>query len=234
MNNMKDLTNIAYSNDFIEHKNKIINFAYNPNNKIKDKEVIDGNLRRIITEYRTEYNGKKYFCSNNRVYEGDKFIFEYFNLYHHPFFCEKITYTNGHEYIFYKAGLYGYRAFDIDTKNTFNYYPKCSFVGNFAETFIGTDIHFNNKNNTFAVGGCYWACPTDVFLLKIDNPLEQYERYVNLHLIIDKDYDKYEDIDFIEWENNDIKIKCYNVETEPSKNEIIIIKENEYMEKMVK
>ena len=230
---MKDLTNFAYSNEYIELKNKIIDLAYKPINKIKESEKNNGNLKRIISEYRTEYNEKKYFCSNNKVFDEDKYIFEYFNLYHHPFFCEKVEYNNGNNYIFYKTNLYGYNVFEIDTKNTFDYLPKCSFSEKFAETFIGTDIHFNKNKSVFAVGGCYWACPTDVFLIKIENPLEQYENYQNIHLIIDEDYGKYEDIDFIEWENNDIKLKCYNIEIKPNKNEIILLQEKDYMERMV-
>ena len=231
---MKDLTNIAYSNEYSEHKAKIINLAYNPIHKIGENEIVSGKLRRIVSEYKTKYNDKTYFCSNNKVYDEDTFIFEYFNLYHHYFFCEKVTYNNGRDYIFYKTDLYGYNVFEMDTKSTFDYFPKCSFMGDLAETFIGTDIHFNKNNNIFAVGGCYWACPTDVFLLKINNPLEQYEKYVNTHLIIDEDYEKYDDIDFIEWESNDIKLKCWNIETKPSKDEIISLKEEEYMKQMKK
>ena len=231
---MKDLTNFAYSNEYIELKDKIIDLAYKPINKTKESEKVNGNIKRIISEYRIDYNEKKYFCSNNIVFDEDKYIFEYFNLYHHHFFCEKVKYNNGKNYLFYKTNLYGYNVFEIDTKTTFDYLPKCSFSGKFAETFIGTDIHFNKDNSVFAVGGCYWACPTDVFLIKIDNPLEQYGNYLNIHLMIDEDYEKYEDIDFIEWENNDIKLKCYNIETKPNKNEIIILQEKEYMERMVK
>jgi len=231
---MKDLTNIAYSNEYIEHKNKIINIAYNQVNKVRESEVVSGKLRRIISEFRTKHNDKTYFCSYNKVYDENKFIFEYFNLYHHNFFCEKIMYNNGRNYIFYKTDLYGYNVFEIDTKNTFDYFPKCSFMGDIVETFIGTSIHFNKDNNIFAVDGCYWACPSDVFLLKINNPLEQYEKYVNIHLIIDEDYEKYEDIDFLEWENNDIKLKCYNIEIKPYNNEIVILKEKEYIKKMIK
>ena len=231
----KDLTNFAYSDEYIKIKEKIIALAFHPANKKAEKEKNEGNLKRIITEYRIECDDKKYFCSNNIVYDEDNnYIFEYFNLYHHPFFCNKIMYSNGSEYIFYKMNLYGYSAFEIKTKKTFEYLPKCSFIENGSESFIGTDIHFNSKNNIFAVGGCYWACPTDTFLLKINNPMKQFEAYLNIHTIIDRDYEKYEDIDFIEWENKDIKLKCYNVESKPNKNETIIIKENDYIEKMIK
>jgi hypothetical protein len=228
---MKDLTNIAYSNDYIEYKNSIIELTYNQNNKINEKEIVDNSLKRIITEYSTENNDKKYYCSNNKVYDENKLIFEYFNLYHHPFFCGKIKYADEHEYLFYKTHLYGYNVFSIDMKKTFDYYPKYSSKG--GETFIGTNIYFNKNNNIFAVEGCYWACPTDTFLIKIDNPLEQFSQYINIHLIIDEDYDKYDDVNFVGWENNDIKIKCYNIETKPYKDEIIILTEEEYTNKMI-
>ena len=232
---MPDLTNIAYSDEYITHKNNIIKKVYNLKNKTKENEILEGDLKRIITEYRIEYNDKKYFCSNNKVYDNENLLlFEYLNLYHHPFFCEKVLYSNGKQYIFYKIDLYGYSVFSIDTKETFDYIPKCSFVEPFAETFIGTDIHFNKNNNVFAVGGCYWGCPIDTFLIRIDNPLEQFTHYINTHLIIEGDYDKYDDTNFVEWIENDIKLECYNIETKPYKNEMITIKEKEYMEKMVK
>jgi hypothetical protein len=227
---MKDLTNIAYSDEYTELKNRTINSAYSPVNKINENEIIDGNLKRIITEYRTK--DEKYFCTHNKVYshEENKFIFEYFNLYQDEFFCRRIKYNNGREYIFYKADLYGYNVFEMDTQKTFDYFPKCSFVENGIETFIGTSIYFNPNNNVFAVDGYYWACPTDILLIKIDNPLKQYEKYIDIHSIIDEGYEKYDDMAFMEWEHTDVKIKCYNREIKP---EIIVLKENEYIEKMI-
>ncbi|MDR2789513.1 MAG: hypothetical protein LBB59_00820 [Campylobacteraceae bacterium] len=229
---MKDLTNIAYSNEYTKLKSKIINSAYNPSNKINEIEMAEGNLKRIITEYRT--NSKKYYCSNNKIYnEENKLLFEYFNLYHHPFFCKKIAYNDEKERIFYKADLYGYNVFEINTNKTFDYFPKCSFGKNGIETFIATDIYFNPNNNVFAVVGCYWACPTDTFLVKINDPIKQFEKYINIHLIIDENYEKYDDIVFAKWERNDIKLKCYNIEIEPYKNEIITLNEKEYTRKMI-
>jgi hypothetical protein len=234
---MKDLSNIAYSDEYTRHKEKIINLTYRPQNKTKEFELIEGALKRVVSEYKTEINGTNYYSSNNKVYDNNgKQIFEYFNLYDHAFFCEKIIYNSGKEYLFYKADLYGYNVFEISTNKTFDYYPKCSFWadGKGCETFIGTDIHFNSANNIFAVGGCYWACPVDTFLLKIDNPLKQCTLYGNTHLMLDGDYDKYDDTNFVEWAGNDIKLKCYNIETKPYKDEMIILKEKDYIEKMIK
>jgi len=227
---MKDLTNIAYSDEYIIQKSNIVDLAYKPNNKTTETEIMENDLKRIITEYRVKHNDKSYFCAANKVYNPDNtLLFEYFNFYHHPFFCTKITYNNGKQYLFYKTDLYGYSVFSIDTKETFDYYPKYK-----GETFIGTDIYFNSNNNVFAVEGCYWACPVDTFLLKIDNPLKQFTEYGNTHLMIEGDYDKYDDTNFVEWIGNDIKLKCYNIEIKPYKDEIIILSEKEYMKKMAK
>jgi hypothetical protein len=223
---MRDLINIAYSNEYMGLISRIINSAYSPNNKINENEIIEEDLKRIIVEYRT--SDKKYFCSNNKVYEENKLVFEYFNIYHHHFFCKKIKYNDGREYIFYRTDLYGYNVFEINTNKKFDYFPKCSFGDNGVETFIATDIYFNQNNNIFAVDGCYWACPGDIFLIKIDNPMKQFEKYISTHLIIDGDYEKYDDITFVKWENNDIKLKCYSKEYE-----IITLNEKEYMEKMI-
>jgi len=81
---MVDLTNVAYTDEYIKRKNMTIDLAYNSSNKLSEKEVINGNLKRIITEYAT----REYFCSNNKVYDVEnKLVFEYFNVYNHYFFA---------------------------------------------------------------------------------------------------------------------------------------------------
>jgi hypothetical protein len=228
---MKDLTNIAYSDEYTELKNRIINSAYSHVNRKRDSEIIEGNLKRIIEEYRT--NDNKYFCSNNKVYDGEnKLLFEYFNLYHHNFFCKEIKYNDG-KYIFYKTALYGYNVFETNTGKTFEYFPKCSFGENGVETFIATHIFFNKNNNMFAVEGCYWACPVDTFLIKIDSPLKQFDGYVNIHLIVDEDYQKYDDISFVKWENNNIEVSCLSGLEKETIEEIITLSEKEYMKKLI-
>jgi hypothetical protein len=230
---MIDLTNVAYSDEYIKYKEKAINLAYSPNNKIDETEIAQDDLRRVKIEYVTKRDEITYYCGNDKVYINNELVFEYFSLYSHPFFCKKITYANGKEYLFYKTDLYGYSAAEISTGRTFDYYPKHSFGKESGETFIATDIHFNPTNNFFAVDGCYWACPLDTFLIHIDDPLKQFDKYANTHLIFDEDYNKYDDIEFLEWEKNAVKLKCYNVQTEPYKHETIAISEKRYMEKMI-
>ncbi|MHC6203051.1 hypothetical protein ACYULU_07640 [Breznakiellaceae bacterium SP9] len=110
------------------------------------------------------------------------------------------------DYIFYKEDLYGYSVFEIGTNKVFNYYPLVTFKEN-IETFIGTDIHYNVQNNIFAVEGCYWACPWDIFLFRLNNPMERFTEIINIRDLIDPEYKKYGCIDFVGWENNNRPIR---------------------------
>jgi hypothetical protein len=218
-----DINNIAYSPEYMDYRNKIINKTYNEKHKTGE-ETFEDDCLKIISEYYCTKD--KEYCEKNKIYKNNNLLHEYFNLYDQGFFCEYIKYSNGMDYIFYKEDLYGYSVFEVNTKNVFNYYPRATFKDQ-EETFIGTDIHYNIKNNIFAVGGCYWACPSDVFLLKTGNPMEQFIGLINIHEIIDPGYKKYNDIDFMEWEKNDIILKVEH-------KEIIKITEKEYMDKIIK
>lgn len=218
-----DIANVAYSSEYLDYRNKIIIEAYNKEYKTGE-EIFENNPIKVICEYYYTNNNK--YCGNYNIYKNNNLLHKYFNLDDSSvFFCEYIKYSNGRDYIFYKEDLYGYSVFEIDTENIFNYYPKATFTDN-EETFIGVDIHYNINNNIFAVGGCYWACPSDVFLIKIDNPMKQFNGLINIHEIIDPGYEKYDDIDFIKWENNDIVLKIED-------KEIIKITEKEYMNKII-
>ncbi|MCL2014618.1 MAG: hypothetical protein FWG68_00040 [Defluviitaleaceae bacterium] len=241
---MKNLTNFAYSEKYTKYKNETIDLVFKPANKKAEVERISGDLRRIVTDYEIPSENPQYsgvFCSHNAVYENNAVLFEYFSIYSNPFFCDKIAYSNGSKYVFYKTDLYGYSVFDMKSRKTFDYFPQCSFWDSdkdtaenleiVKETFIATDIHFN-FGDMFAVGGCYWACPSGVFLVKISDPMRQFEEYLDLATLIDG-YDKYDDIDFLGWDGNAIKLKCASTEP-PYNTEIITISEQEYLGKMIK
>jgi hypothetical protein len=225
----RDINNIAYSNEYINHRKKIINETYNQKYKTEEEIFELNNDIKIICEhyftdgkYLTKDNS---YCGYNKIYKNNILLHEYFNLYDQHFFCEYIKYSNELDYIFYKEDLYGYSVFENNSKTIFNYYPKATFIDQ-KETFIGTSIHYNKNNNIFAVEGCYWACPYDTFLIKIDNPMEQFCGLINIHEIIDPEYNKYDDINFMEWEYNDILLKIEN-------KEILKLTEEEYMKKII-
>jgi hypothetical protein len=218
-----NIANAAYSPEYLDYRNKIINEAYNQKYKTGEETFKKNDGMKIISKYYLTKDKK--YCEFNKIYKNNNLLHEYFNLYDHSFFCEYIKYSNGSDYIFYKEDLYGYSVFEINTKNVFNYYPTATFKDN-KETFVGLDIHYNINNDIFAVGGCYWACPSDVFLIKINNPMEQFSELINIHKIIDPEYNKYDNIDFVRWENNDIILKL-------EQKEIINLMEKEYMKKII-
>jgi len=224
MSTEKGLANVAYSKQYLKQKSEIISNSLQEEYKKKETVHQEGNYRRVVTEYRND----NYYCSKNQVYDSSNtLIHEYISTYHHSFFCTSIKHKNGKEYLFYKENLYGYSVFEIESKKTFQYIPYRSFNG--KETFIATDVYYNENNNIFAIEGCYWACPVDTILVEINNPLEQFSKYLALHELLDKDYEKYDDICFVNWHGTDLELKCYNIEIEPYKNEFINITEQSYL-----
>ena len=226
-----DIGNIAYSPEYIDYRNDIISSAYRPENKGSEEAgqmqadwFRNNGMKMVVEEYCE--NEKRHYCAHTKMYKNDIMLHEYFNVYHQGFFCEYIAYSNGQDYIFYKEDLYGYSVFEVSGKRVFNYFPASTFKDR-EETFIGTDIHYNAGNNIFAVGGCYWACPCGIFLVKIDNPLEQFTGLLDMHEMLG--YDKYGDFDFIAWENNDLILKAQGREGE----ETITVTEKEYMKNMI-
>ena len=228
-----DLSNIAYSSEYIRYREEIINAAFKPENK-RGSETI--NEDRVVLEIDNYLSGgeKKHYCGHTKVFTPEgKRLHEYFNLYDQHFLCKLIEYSDGRTYLVYREDLYGYSVFEPGTDNLFNYYPAATFKDG-RETFIGTNMHYNIHNNVTAVEGCYWACPSDTVLIKTGNPLEMFSSYAVLHQIIDREYDIYDGIDFVAWEHRDIKLKCYNTTLTPPENEIKTLREDDYLGKMIK
>ena len=224
MQKKKDLSNVAYSQEYLKYRNERISSVLSPENKTKEVIREESGYTRIIISYQKE----RYICSENKVYNMNKdLIHEYINLYQHPFFCTPIQYSNGKMYLFYKEELYGYSVFDMESKEVFRYIPQESFSG--GETFIATDIYYNATHDLIAAEGCYWACPVDTFLLRIEDPMKQFDKYLNFHELLDSDYEKYDDICFSSWSENGIDLKCYNILSEPCKDELVQITESDYL-----
>jgi len=223
----KDLTSIAYSQEYLEYRNEKISTVILPENKISEIVTEENGYNREIIKYKKD----GYSFTTNKVYnKAGMQIHEYITLYQNNFFCTPMHHRNGKVYLFYKEGLYGYSVFDVESKEVFNYMPRKSFLG--GETFIATDIYYNSATDMIATEGCYWACPYDTFLFEIKNPMKQFSRYLNFHNLLDNDYEKYDDICFSAWNDDGIELKCYNVEIKPCRNEIIKIYEADYMNKL--
>lgn len=57
------------------------------------------------------------------------------------------------------------------------------------------------------MGGCFWACPNGVILLDFTNPMQE-TPWVDLIDVMDGGYEKYDDLDFVRWENADIILRA--------------------------
>ena len=229
MNYYINISNAANSQEYIDYRNDIISSAYRPENKVSEEAgqhqadwFRANGMKMVVEEYSENENEEQHYCAHTKMYKNNMLLHEYFNIYHHGFFCEYISHSNGRDYIFYKEDLYGYSVCEVSSKRVFNYFPAATFKER-EETFIGTDIHYNVHNNIFAVGGCYWACPSGIFLLKIDDPMEQFTGLLDMHEMLG--YDKYDDFDFIAWENTDLLLK--------EGKETLRVTEEEYMKHMI-
>lgn len=126
-------------------------------------------------------------------------------------FSEFLEHSNGHRYFAYHRDLYGISYFDLDTKEVYDYIPE----GNIhdqryktGESFIITDIHYDKAENLVAYGGCYWAGCSEVMIGELSDPLNFVPYLVNIHELVDPDYENYDDIDFVRWEKDTLVVKA--------------------------
>lgn len=118
-----------------------------------------------------------------------------------------IRHSNGKEYFLFKEDLYGLSVLDIEDQKTYHYIPAgyqhdrsypC------GESFIITDIHYDTTTDLIALGGCFWAGPGDVMVGDFSDPMNYNPRYINIHYIIDPEYDEVDNIDFVKWEKEEL------------------------------
>lgn len=145
--------------------------------------------------------------------ERDIFSWRSFDGHHRPF-AEFIYHSNGHRYYPFYVDLYGICYLDIDTLESFCYVPEglehdCSYPC--GESFIVTDIHYNKSCDLVAYGGCYWACPSDVMIGDLSDPLCYDPHLIDVHeLGLDSDYDDCFDFDFVRWTDSALVVKDDN------------------------
>ena len=127
--------------------------------------------------------------------------------------CEQlIHHADGHRYFAFKEGLYGICYLDVDTLEEYRYVPR-GYYNNYSyqmgESFIITGIHYDERSNLVAYSGCYWASSSDVKVGRLDDPIRFEPYLVSIHDLFDPDYDnpKYEDIDFVRWEEDGLIVQ---------------------------
>ncbi|MDR2755648.1 MAG: hypothetical protein LBC20_08065, partial [Planctomycetaceae bacterium] len=91
-----DISNAAYSLEYVNRRNKTINETYNKKYKTGEEKDKNNDLEIIHEYYRTKDNN---YCEYNKIYRNNNLLHEYFNLDEHRFFCEYIKYSNGSDYV---------------------------------------------------------------------------------------------------------------------------------------
>lgn len=132
---------------------------------------------------------------------GDVF-YRWRNINNDGEFCQILHHKNGRDYLIFRCDLYGYSVLDLSSGKDFHYMPAASFpdnVGVFSETFIWTGVSYDEENSLLAVDGCYWACPSSVMILDFSTPMTANENWMDLRLLIDPDYERYDDIEAGGW-----------------------------------
>lgn len=156
-----------------------------------------------IGEY--HYRGNKCF-----LYKDDVLYTKWYCFNDSSVFYQLISHKNGIEYLIFRQDLYGYSVLDMESGEIMQFFPECSFDG--VETFIWTEVHYNPENNVLAVEGCYWACPCGVQLFGFENPMSDKPKFVDIISCLDGDYDVYDELTFIRWEEGTLHLKAFLVE----------------------
>lgn len=164
-------------------------------------------------------------ANDNQLLDKEKAVlYTWRNLNNDGEFCKIIQHQDGSEYMIFRTDLYGYSVLHLATLQDIHYFPAESFPS--GETFIWTDVFYNEKNNMLAVSGCFWACPFGIMLLDFTQPMKGNGIWVDVQEHLQDGYDQYDDVDFLEWSNTDLVLTAFNNQTE--KKETICLYEDQY------
>lgn len=202
--------NVAYSENYkkvVEHYSKYFDPAY-----LYEKKYNNRRLENIGFDYSlsSRYYGEMtksymvHLSEHALIDPNGKEIYRWRCINDDCEFCRIILHSNGFHYMIFRRDLYGYSVLELETLKEMHYipslcYPDESKGEKFFETFIWIDVHYDPKSNLLAVDGCYWAAPSSVLLIDFSEPLEarDSEEWRDLYDVIDPEYEKYDDIEFL-------------------------------------
>ena len=219
------MSNVANTKEYQE-KFKSYDKLFNPEFlQNKEERKLSEKYTIIICEYAGKINNLNLRGSQNILMYNKEVISQWNSIDNNADFYQIINHSNGKDYLIFRQDLYGYSVLDLETKEIMQFFPEKSLHG--GETFIWTGVNYNPYSNVLAVSGCYWACPYSVHLFTFDDPMNPSQKFVDMIECFDGDYDVYDDVDFIRWEERDLRVSRYIIET--NSNEEVLIKEEEYL-----
>ena len=174
-----------------------------------------------INKYSAKIGAYNYKGAKCCLYKGDILCKDWY-CFNSDAFYHLLRHKNGREYLIFRQDLYGYSVLDIENGELMQFFPECSLFG--METFIWTQVDYSSETDTLAVSGCYWACPYSVQLFSFEEPMSEKQKFVDIISRLDGDYDVYEELTFLKWENGDLYLSACVVEDLKTK-ELVISKE---------
>ena len=153
----------------------------------------------------SRYQGGLYRAARHQLLDsGGQVVYTWDNINDDGEFYQLLPHANGNHYLVFREDLYGYSVLEVETGRTMHYIPEKSWPldgRQGEETFIWTNVAYDAATNLLAVWGCYWACPNSMVFLDFSDPLSEQDCgcWVEMHEIMDPDYDLFDDIDMINW-----------------------------------
>ena len=153
----------------------------------------------------SRYQGGLYRAARHQLLDsGGQVVYTWDNFNDDGEFYRLFPHANGNHYLVFREDLYGYSVLEVETGRTMHYIPEKSWPldgRQGEETFIWTGVAYDAATNLLAVWGCYWACPNSMVFLDFSDPLSEQDCgcWVEMHEIMDPDYDLFDDIDMINW-----------------------------------
>ena len=175
-------------------------------------ELPDGYLLEVNSYARQEGQVIKAQMDKCAIRHGNEVVYEYESIYNHvrPF-TEFVEHSNGHRYYPFHIDLYGISYLELDTGKVYHYVPQGydnDWGSCYGESFIITDIHYDAETNLIAYGGCYWAGPNEVMVGDFSQPMHFNPKLINIHELIDPEYEEMDDVDFVRWEKDKLVVKA--------------------------
>lgn len=125
-------------------------------------------------------------------------------------FFSLIRHADGKFYLVFRQDLYGYSVLDLASAQIMRFVPDVWTLG--KESFIWGGVHYLGDWNALAVSGCYWAAPNGVHLVSFAEPMSEEQRYVDVLDCIQGGYDIYEQVDFADFKDNELSLKCFRAD----------------------
>lgn len=195
----KNVDKVAYvecSGYFKEEENTELAEGYSLNVKTyADRD--DNAVRAVLNVCQLTRNGEP--------------VFSYRCTYDHPCVCKGlIRHSNGRLYLPFQVDLYGLSYLDLESGEVFHYIPEgCEHdIDQYCgESFIITDIHYDKESNLVAYGGCYWACPYDVMVGDLSEPLNYDPHLISVYDMLTSENGDGCEVDFSRFENGKLIVK---------------------------